>query len=271
MDLTELNKKFDTYIKLKYTSKRTIESYQNCFYKFISENSRIYRLSKKDLKQYFIRFSEVYSTSYFNQMLATLRIVYKILNQPQKLNGISFRKDHPKEIQILTIDEIKKSLLLIDNIKHRCIINLLFIGGLRVSELQNIKIADVDSKKKRIFINRGKGGKSRYFPIDERDIKELRVYYQKHRPQTYLFENPHSNNKYSTSSIRNVVKKIKTNKHVYPHLLRHTALTELINKGHSILKVQQFAGHSTPKSTQRYYHMSDKALEDMTITLKESA
>lgn len=269
MNLTELKEDYDNYLGLNYTSTRTIASYKNCFKKFIKSNSRVYRLSNKDLKKYFISFNREYSVSYYNQMLSSVRIVFKILGQPKKTKGINYKKDSPKEINILSVDEIKNSLLLIHNIKHRCIINLLYIGALRISELQNIKLSDIDSENKRILINHGKGGKSRHIPIDERDLKELRIYYLKHRPRVFLFESTVKGKRYSTSSIRNVVKKIKSNKHVYPHLIRHTALTNQIDNGHNILKVQEFAGHATPKSTQRYYHLSQKALEGMTLSLKQ--
>lgn len=270
MNLTELKSKYDNYLVLNYNSKRTISSYKNCFERFVSDNSRIYRMSKDEIKSYLIQFSQKYSISYFNQMLSSIRIIYRILGQPHKTKSINYKKDSIKEISILSTNEIKKSSLTITNIKHRCIINLLYIGALRISELQNIKLSDIDSERKVILIHESKGGKSRKVPISEMDLAELRNYYRIYRTKTYLFEGVKRGSKYSLTSIRNVVKKIKTNKHVYPHLLRHTALTNLIDKGHNILQVQNFAGHSSPKSTERYYHLSDRALEGMTLTLKEA-
>lgn len=270
MKLTELKSKYDNYLVLNYNSKRTVSSYQNCFERFVSDNSRVYRMSKDEIKSYLARFSQKYSVSYFNQMLSSIRIIYKLLGQPYKINGINYKKDSVKEINILSPNEIRNSFLTITNIKHRCIINLLYIGALRISELQNIKLSDIDSERKVILIHESKGGKSRRVPINERDLAELRSYYKLYRPKTYLFEGTKKGFKYSATSIRNVVNKIRTKKHVYPHLLRHTALTNLIDNGHNILQVQNFAGHSSPKSTERYYHLSDKALEGMTLTLKEA-
>ena len=115
---------------------------------------RVYRLSNIDLKDYLIEYSKKYSCSYYNQMLSSLRILYiHILNQPRKLNGINYKKDEPKEVVILSTKEIKDSLFEIKNIKHRCIINLLYIGALRISELQNIEINDIDSENNKIRIN----------------------------------------------------------------------------------------------------------------------
>ena len=270
MNLTELKNNYDKYLRLNYDSYRTISSYTNCFEKFTNSNSRVYRMSSKELKEYFVSFREIYSVSYYNQMLSSVRIIFKLLKQPQKLNGIPYKKDTPKSVSILSEEEIKNSLLLITNLKHRCIINLLYIGALRISELQNIKLSDIDSKNKEILISKSKGGVSRHIPISKRDIQELRSYFRKYRPKTYLFESIKKGKKYSTTSIRNVVKKIKTNKHVYPHLIRHSALTKLINN-HNILKVQRFAGHKTPKSTQTYYHPTKEEMQEMTLSLKEAS
>ena len=269
MNLTELNKKYDKYLNLNYDSKETIKNYKNCFNKFKEENSRIYRMSNDDLKDYFIGFNNRYSISYYNQMLSSIRIIFKILKQPLKLKGIIYKKDHHKEVVILSIDEIKNSLKEIRNIKHRCIINLLYIGALRISELQNIEINDIDSKNNKIRIKKGKGGKGRSIPICDADISELREYYKSYKPFRYLFESTIKGKKYSQTSIRNVVKKIKTNKRVYPHLLRHTSLTNQIDKGHNHLKIMPYSGHKSSKSLQRYYHLSDSALQDMTISLKD--
>lgn len=266
MNLTELKYNYDNYLELNYTSKRTVKSYQNCFKKFINSNSRVYRMSNKELKQYFIEYKNKYSISYYNQMLSSVRIIFKCLGQPQKMKGVNYLKDSPKQVEILSIAEIQESLNNITNSKHRCIIKLLYLGALRISELQNLKLENIDSTLNRVYIQKSKGDKSRYVPIQSDFIFELREYYKKYRPSIYLFEGQ-KGGKYSATSIRKVVQKIKSNKRVYPHLLRHTSLTKLIDNGHNILKVQLMAGHSNPKSTERYYHLSDKALEGMSLTL----
>ena len=265
MNLTELELNYDKYLSLNYNSKDTISSYKNCFKKFVNENDRVYRLSNEYLKDYFISFNEKYSASYYNQMLSSLIIVYKILKQPRKLSGISYKKDHPKHIVILSRKEIIDSLKVIQNIKHKWLIKLLYIGALRSAELLNIKITDIDSANNRISINNGKGGFSRYIPITDEDIDDLRQYFKKYRPITYLFEGQKEGNPYTKTSLRKVVLKIQTSKHVHPHLLRHTAITNLVDDGHNLLKVQNFAGHKTPKSTNRYYHLSEDALSGMML------
>lgn len=265
--MTELKENYDKYLMLNYTSIKTIESYKNCFNKFTKDNSRVYRMSNSDLKDYFIYFTNTYSISYYNQMISSVKIIFKLLRQPLKIKGIYYKKDSVKQIDILCKEELKNGVESISNLKHRCLVNLLYIGALRISELQNIKVLDIDSKNNRILIHNSKGSKSRHVPISSLELVKLREYFKEYRPKVYLFEGETEGKKYSQTSIRKVVNKIKTSKRVYPHLLRHTALTNLVDNGHNILKIQRFAGHSNPKSTQRYYHLSQKALEGMSLTL----
>lgn len=263
--MTELEEKFDRYLNLNYKSASTIKSYKNCYWKFINDNSRVYRMTNSDIANYLIQFRRKYSPSYHNQMLSTLMIIFNcILNQPRKLNGVGFIKDSPKHIHVLSHQEIKDKLSKISNKKHRCIILLLYSGALRISELLNIRIEDVDSKFHRIYIHQGKGSKDRYVPISEDIIIELRNYWREYKPAKWLIESFTPSKKYSQSSVRSLIKSY-FGSNINPHLFRHSALTHLIDNKENILKVQVFAGHKTPQSTQRYYHLSQTALQDLAI------
>ena len=265
MKLTELKENYDNYLELNYNSEKTIICYKNCFKKFIKENDRIYRMSNIDLKKYFINFKNNYSQSYFNQMLSSVTILYNILKQYRKLKDIKYLKTPPKKLDILSKQEILNGLKNISNTKHQLVIKLLYVGALRISELLNLKLSDIDRRNKRIIIRNSKGNKGRYIPISDNIIEDLTQYYIKFKPNYYIFKGV--NGKYSETSVRNIVKKINLKKHIYPHLLRHSSITKLIDDKHNILKVQIFAGHNTSKSTERYYHLSNESLNDMTLNL----
>lgn len=225
-------------------------------------------MSKTDLENYFIDFSMLYSVSYYNQMLTSVNIIFKLLKQPYKLNNISYKKDSVKLVNILSKQELKDSLRNIKNLKHIVIISTIYLGALRISELLNLKISEVDFQNKRILILKSKNNISGYIPISEKFCNTLKKYITQYKPIVYLIEGREKGKQYSKTSVRNIVKsKIKSNKRLYPHLLRHTALTNLVDDGHNILKVQQFARHTTPKSTNRYYHLSEESLKGMTLTL----
>lgn len=266
MKMTELKENYDNYLELHYTSKNTISSYKNCFEKFTKENNRVYRMSNSDLKEYFVTFKNRYSETYFNQMLSSARIIFKILRQPQKLKGINYLKASIQEIDILTTKEIQKSLENISNIKHQLIIKLLYVGALRISELLNLELSDIDRSNNRLVIRNSKGGRGRFVPVSNNIITDLKLYYREYLPAKYIFEG-RKGGKYSATSVRSVVKKLNCKKRLYPHLLRHSSLTKLVDNGHNLLKVQRFAGHTNSKSTERYYHLSNRSLEGMTLNL----
>jgi len=268
MNLTELRKNYDRYLTLNYDAQNTIEAYRNCFEKFIFENNRVYRMSKIDLENYFMEYTKRYSNSYYNQMLSSVNIIYKLLGQPFKLKGISYKRVIEKPIDILSKNELIETFKSIKNLKHKVIISVLYLGGLRVSELLNMELRNIDFENKRILIKSSKNNISGYFPINDKFVKTLSEYIEQYSPSKYLVEG-RSGVKYSATSVRNIVKnKIKSGKRLYPHLLRHTCLTNLVDEGHNTVKVQVFARHKTPKSTQRYYHISNTALQGMTLSLK---
>ena len=112
-----------------------------------------------------------------------------------------------------------------NNLKHRCIIKLLYSAGLRRSELINLKITDIESDRMLIKISCAKGNKDRYTLLSQNLLKDLRAYYRAYKPTKYLIEGPNGK-KYSGTSIANIVKraaqKAKIKKHVKPHMLRHS-------------------------------------------------
>ena len=146
-----------------------------------------------------------------------------------------------------------------NNIKHRCIVSLLYSAGLRRSELINLKIENIDSKRMLIRVENGKGGKDRYTILSKKLLVDLRYYYKKWKPNKYLFEGA-SGGKYSPTSIKEIVRKaaIKAKIHirVTPHMLRHSFATHLLESGTDLRYIQTLLGHSSPKTTEIYTHVA---------------
>ena len=151
----------------------------------------------------------------------------------------------------------------IDNIKHRCVVQLLYGAGLRVSEVTNLKCEDIDSSKFLIHVRQAKGRKDRTVVLPQSLLHDLRVYYKRYRPTDYLFNGP-GNPQYTTSSIRAVVLKAGRNaklaQRVTPHMLRHSFATHLIENGTDIRYVQELLGHQSIQTTQIYTHLADRTL-----------
>lgn len=261
--MTEIENSYVTALGLKFTSERTQEAYMNCIKKYLRENQRVYRLSKVDIWNYLLEFKAKYSISYYNQMVSALKILYTdVLKQPFKVKSLKLLKQPDTLCKVMSPAQIGKSISRSKNIKHKAILLTLFQTGIRVSELLSIKLNDINSESMTIHIHKGKGSKDRYVPLSEDMLSLLRTYWKIHKPSTYLFESTTPNKKYSASSLRNICKRVGINN---PHLLRHSIITHLIDSGDQQTKVQMFAGHKSPKSTLKYYHIAPNSLQTLSI------
>ncbi len=160
----------------------------------------------------------------------------------------------------LTTDEVKKLIESVENIKHRCIIKLLYGSGLRLGELLHLKLTDIDSKSMIIHIKNSKGNKDRVVMLSEALLEELRTYFIKHKPSDFLFEGQ-SGGMYSPKSVQVIVKnaasKAGIKKQITPHTLRHSFATHLLESGTDIRFMQQLLGHESIKTTEKYTHITD--------------
>lgn len=163
--------------------------------------------------------------------------------------------------------EVKSILLSPKNLKHRTMLSLIYACGLRRSELLNLKINDVDSKRGLLRINRAKGTKDRVVPISQKTIEMLREYYLAEKPKLYLFEGQKRGEAYSPTSIQAVLKsaarKSGIKKPVTLHWLRHSYATHLLESGTDLRYIQELLGHNSSKTTEIYTHVSQKSLQNI--------
>ncbi|MCF7888991.1 MAG: tyrosine-type recombinase/integrase [Victivallales bacterium] len=188
---------------------------------------------------------------------------YYELHRPRKENKL------PK---VLSKIEVKRILASSNNIKHKCILMLIYSAGLRRSELLNLKPTDIDSERMLIHINGAKGKKDRISLLSDNLLKLLRKYYKEHRPKKYLFEGQNGG-KYSSTCVANILKKasLKTGirKNVTPHMLRHSFATHLLEQGTDLRYIQELLGHERSKTTEIYTHVSKKAIDKIKNPIDE--
>ncbi len=138
--------------------------------------------------------------------------------------------------------------------------------GLRVSEIVNLKVKDIDSERMQVFIERAKGKKDRYVNLPESILLQLREYFKVYRPHLYLFEGQYGE-AYSIRSAQKVfeaaLKKAKINKAIGIHGLRHSFATHLMEKGTDVMFIQKLLGHNDIKTTLRYTHVSRKDIKNI--------
>ncbi|OAV45894.1 hypothetical protein A3850_011415 [Lewinella sp. 4G2] len=162
---------------------------------------------------------------------------------------------------VLSVAEVKRLFEVVDNRKHRCILKIIYGGGLRLSEVCRLRIADIQSDRLQIFVHGGKGKKDRYTTLSARFLVELREYYKEYRPQYWLFEGQ-SGGQYSKRSVQAILRKAVERSGVNPyctvHTLRHSYATHLLETGTSLRHIQVLLGHASTRTTEIYTHVSNK-------------
>jgi integrase/recombinase XerD len=166
---------------------------------------------------------------------------------------------------ILTIDEIRRMLEYTSNIKHKLIIKLLYGCGLRVSEIVNLEVTDANFEENLIKIRLAKGKKDRFVKIPE-SMKEELMNYCKLSNSKMLFPS-NRGGKLTKDTIQKIVqnsaKRAGIKKRVYPHLLRHSFATHLLESGTDLRIIQKLLGHSDIKTTQIYLKVSNQSIKNI--------
>jgi len=255
----EFPESFLRKLETKQYAPNTAKVYIAMFEQFINyhPNQKLIEINEQMISDYLhLLVKDGRSNSFMNQMINSIKFYYEIvLRMPNRFYSIDRPIKEKKLPKILSKEEIKEMISLAGNSKHRCIISLLYSAGLRKSELLNLKIEDVDSKRMVINILSSKGNKDRISLLSDSTLKDLRIYYQEWEPQEYLFEGIRGG-KYSAGSVLAVVKKsaIKAGiiRKVTPHMLRHSFATHLLEDDVDIRYIQVLLGHSSTKTTEIY-------------------
>lgn len=257
-------------LELKKYSNNTVKSYVSSFEEFINHfpDQEVDHLNEIDIRTYIQRLvQEKRSDSYINLAINSIKFYYEIvLGMPNRFYMIERPRVSKKLPKVLSKEEVKRLIKATNNIKHRCIVSLLYSAGLRRSELLNLKLTDIDSSRMLIHVKDAKGKKDRYTLLSQTALGDLRTYYKQWRPNTYLFESP-IGSKYSQSSIgkliSNAALKAGIRKHVSAHTLRHSFATHLLESGTDLRYIQLLLGHNSTKTTEIYTHVAKSSFDSI--------
>ena len=198
-------------------------------------------------------------------VVSGLRFFYKhVLDDEQRSPAYGTRRVR-KLPTVLTQEEVWQIINAPKNIKHRLLLMATYSAGLRASEVIRLKPEHIDSKRMLIKVEEGKGGKDRYTLLSQMLLEELRYYYKKCRPKTYLFpSNYKGRNLLTYESVRTTYddarKKAGVNKGPGIHTLRHSFATHLLEAGYDLRKIQILMGHKSLTTTMIYLHVSRETL-----------
>jgi len=266
--------KLETELKLRAFSPRTVESYlyyNKKFLEFIKKEPE--QITEDDVKNYIASLmGRNVSPKSIILIKAALKFFYDEVLKKNIVN-IKSPKVSQKLPVVLTKEEVKKLIDSVENEKHRLIVALLYSSGLRLSELVNLKIGDLELEEKIGWVRSGKGAKDRLFIIPNVLVDDLKKCVRRKNETDYLF----SGHK-GQMSARNVqkivslaVKNAGINKPVHVHTLRHCFATHLLESGENIRKIQLLLGHSQLSTTQLYLDVSTEELKKVKSPLDEIA
>lgn len=254
-------------------SPNTIRTYHSLLVRFLNTHyekglAQINAFTENEINQYHrdLVQSTKYSWSLINQSINAVKFYYqRVIGRAEvNLNQVE-RPEKPFLLpKVMSKVEVASILKAPDNLKHRCMLQLLYAGGLRISEVINLRITDVKSDRNLLLIRGGKGKKDRTTLLSQKLLFELREYYKAYKPQLWLFEGQYGG-QYTTDSLRHVfnaaVEKAGIKSKPTPHTLRHSFATHLLEQGTDLRYIQALLGHTSSKTTEIYTHITTHALE----------
>ncbi len=250
-------------LELKRYANNTVRTYVSFFEMFINhyKEKELNTIDESDIRAFlqFLNRRKV-SNSYLNQAVNAIKFYYEVvLGMPNRFYDIERPRKESKLPTVISKEEILSIIENTNNNKHRCIIKLLYGSGLRRSELLNLKLVDVDSKRMLVRVKGSKGNKDRHSLLSMTALEDLRNYFKEWKPKIYLFEGQ-KGGKYSAESVLKIVKsaalKANISQPVTPHVLRHSFATHLLESGVDLRQIQVLLGHGSSKTTEIYTHVA---------------
>lgn len=250
-------------ISLRGLSKSTEGEYHNRVKAFLSWAGKPAEdMDEQDIRKFlkYLITERHLSVSSVNIHNCALRFLYGVtLNRNLNYRQIPRLKQIRRLPGILTKEEIGRIFETCKNLKHRAILMTIYGSGLRLSEISNLKVSDIDSKSMRIFVNHGKGGKDRYSILSQVNLEVLREYWKQYKPTDWLFEGRIPLSRISKRTIQDAFKKWKQEANILKpasiHTIRHCFATHLLEIGTNIMHIKKLLGHTHIQSTTFYIHL----------------
>jgi site-specific recombinase XerD len=254
-------------LKLKNYSSNTIDNYKSqvaSFLRYFNDvATKPSEISEKQIKQWLLLANSINGRKH---RISAVKLFYQLTGkQPLKFKHIEYPRSEKKLPQIIEKEFLLQQIAKIENKKHKAIIMLAYSTGMRVSEVCNLKITDIDSKRMIITIRQSKGKKDRIVALSQKVLETLRAYHLEFKPKEYVF-NGQFDLQYSSRSCNQIVKKY-LGKDYHFHLLRHSNATALLEAGTDIRIIQKHLGHASSKTTEIYTHVSTNILQKMALPI----
>lgn len=273
MEISKQLISFEEEITRKGYRNESIKNYVPCVRKFLyhfKDKDSAKHISESDIKVFLSQFKEHNTQRAYH---SAIKCFYKYeVRQPNKFKYIEYCKRTRRLPIVLSVEEMQRLIFATSNLKHKTILCLMYSTGMRVGEVINLKIENIDSSRMIINVIDAKGGKDRQVTLDATMLELLRLYYKQYHPIIYIFNGQGENPQYSARSIAQFLQhyadKSGLKKRVYPHLIRHNYSTHLIESGLDMNILQRLLGHSSIKTTAIYAHISNNYISKVITPLQ---
>jgi len=263
MNISDPITKLRNYMEFRHYSPESIKNYCSCLTSFLVYFDKLgiassEKITSSQIIEYLKQFKEPSTHSGYH---SAIKLYY------EKICHLGIEKfkyiERPKKAYRLPIiidnTDIQKLMDVCTNVKHKAIMLTFYATGVRRTELLNIKISDIDSKRGVIRVI-GKGNKERLVPLNQMLLDYLRIYFKGYKPKFWLFENDTTHKQYTGASVKEFLNKYKElagiASPVTPHKFRHSTATALLEQGVDLRIIQELLGHSSSKTTEIYTHVS---------------
>lgn len=270
----ELLNNFYKYLRGKRFSNSTLRTYTFLVAEFVLFQQENDVLDLRCIEIYIetVLVAKKVSISTHRQFISAMKHYLVFINSDIEIDFTAFApKKDIKLPNVLSHQEVLELIRVTKNLKHRICIALIYSSGLRIGELINLKIKDLDTKRLVLKVVNGKGRKDRFVPIAKVMLPLINNYLITYKPKIYFIESLEIGLPYSPTSIRKFLARscrlAHITKKVTPHTLRHSYATHLLENGTDIRYIQELLGHTRPETTMLYTHVQSQDLKNITNPL----
>jgi integrase/recombinase XerD len=269
--MTALRQRMIEDMQVRNYSPRTVEAYVAAVAKLAKHFRRSPdQLSGEDVRVFQVHLlAQKVSWSQFNQIVSGLRFFYgTTLARPGMVEMLPYGKRPKRLPTVLDVAEVAQVLGAAKPGRERVLLMTAYACGLRISELLNLQVTDIDSVRMVVNVRQGKGAKDRQVPLSARLLRELRQWWYGHRTKPWLFPGMTADSRHrpmNTTSVQRMVKQVmrraQLKKAASMHTLRHSYATHLLEAGVDVVTLQKLLGHNALSTTARYLHLSRRQMQ----------
>lgn len=265
--MTTLRERMIDDLRIRNYASRTINTYVAMVARFTSHfDQSPARLGPAEIREFQLHLiNQKVSWSLFNQTVCALRFFYCVtLRRDFAVEHIPYAKQKRKLPTVLSMEEVRRLIDTVTNLKHRAILALIYATGARLSEAVSLEVRDINSERMLVHIRDGKGGVARMQPMSTALRDLLRSHWRVTRPQTLLFPGKHLDRGMHPTSVQKVFHVARTragiDKPASIHTLRHSYATHLLELGVDLRTIQRLLGHASLSTTSIYTHVSQRLI-----------